>query len=128
MVLSKRVARLNRIGLNRITRHIAGWLPGFGIVIHRGRRSGKEFRTPINVFRTDDGFVVALTYGPDADWVKNVIEAGGCGLETRRRSYALTNPRIVHDPTRRHMPKVFVSQVLGLIDVTEFLYLDTRSG
>ncbi len=126
MVLSKRVARLNRVGLNRITQHIAGWLPGFGIVIHRGRRSGREFRTPINVFRTDEGFVFALTYGPDTDWVKNVITAGGCELETRGRRCQLINPRVVHDPTRREMPKIFVSQVLALNDVTEFLYLDTR--
>ncbi|WP_152361385.1 nitroreductase family deazaflavin-dependent oxidoreductase [Microlunatus speluncae] len=126
MVFSQRVARLNRVGLNRVTRHLASWLPGFGIVIHRGRRSGKEFRTPINVFRTDGGFVVALTYGPDSDWVKNVIRASGCALETRRRTHQLINPRIVHDPTRQHMPKVFVSQVLALNDVTGFLYLDDK--
>ena len=36
----------------------------------------------------------------------------------------MTNPRVVHDETRRHMPKVFVSQVLALADVKDFLYLD----
>ena len=25
--------------MNRITRHIAPWTPGFGVVIHRGRRT-----------------------------------------------------------------------------------------
>ena len=83
MVFPKKVAELNRVGLNRLTRHIADRLPGFGIVLHRGRRSGREFRTPLNVFRTDDGFVIALTYGPEADWVKNVLAAGGCDLLTR---------------------------------------------
>jgi deazaflavin-dependent oxidoreductase (nitroreductase family) len=124
MVFPKKVAELNRVGLNRLTRHIADRLPGFGIVLHRGRRSGREFRTPLNVFRTDDGFVIALTYGPEADWVKNVLAAGGCDLLTRGRRHSLTNPRVVHDETRRHMPKVFVSQVLALADVKDFLYLD----
>ncbi|GAB3742167.1 nitroreductase family deazaflavin-dependent oxidoreductase [Microlunatus parietis] len=124
MVFSRKIAERNRVGLNRFARHIADRLPGFGIVIHRGRRSGREFRTPLNVFRADDGFVIALTYGPDADWVKNVLAGGGCDLLTRGRRYALTNPRVGRDETRRHMPKVFVSQVLALADVKDFLYLD----
>lgn len=126
MVLSKRVARMNRAGLNRITKRISGWMPGFGIVTHKGRRSGRTFRTPLNVFRTDDGFVFALTYGPGTDWVKNVLAAGGCELETRRRHYELVNPRVVHDETRKHMPRIFVNQVLALNHVNDFLYLTTK--
>lgn len=127
MVLSKRLARMNRVGLNRVTKHISGWMPGFGIVTHKGRKSGRTFRTPLNVFRTDDGFVFALTYGPDTDWVKNVLAAGGCELTTRRRHYELVNPRIVHDVTRKHMPRLVVNQILALNDVNDFLYLTTKT-
>lgn len=127
MVLSKRLARMNRVGLNRVTKHIAGWMPGFGMITHRGRKSGKTFRTPINVFRTDDGFVFALTYGPDTDWVKNVFAAGGLELETRRKHYELVEPRLVHDETRKHMPRFFVNQVLALNNVNDFLYLKRKS-
>ncbi|GAB3432423.1 PNPOx family protein [Flindersiella endophytica] len=127
MVLSKRLARLNRKGLNKVTRHIAGWMPGFGMITHRGRKSGKKFRTPINVFRTDDGFVFALTYGPDTDWVKNVLAAGGLELETRRKHYDLVEPRVVHDETRKDMPRFFVNQVLALNDVNDFLYLKRKA-
>src|SRR3569833_2968856 len=70
MVLSKRVARFNRVATNQVLKHVAGWAPGFAMVVHKGRKSGREFRTPVNVFRSKDGFVVALTYGPGADWVK----------------------------------------------------------
>lgn len=124
MVFSRKIAERNRVGLNRFIRHLADRIPGFGIVLHRGRRSGREFRTPLLVFRVDDGFVIALTYGPDADWVKNVLAADGCELLTRGRRYALTNPRVVRDETRRHMPKVIISQVLARADVKDFLYLD----
>jgi len=41
---------------NRITGLFAGWLPGFGILTHVGRRSGKVYRTPVNVFRAQNGF------------------------------------------------------------------------
>ena len=64
---------------NPLSRRVAGFLPGFAILTHRGRRSGTAYRTPINVFRRDGAWVVVLTYGSDVDWVKNVLAAGGCG-------------------------------------------------
>ena len=56
------LAKINIIFTNRITSLFAGWLPGFGILTHVGRKSGKVYRTPVNVFRAPNGFVVALTY------------------------------------------------------------------
>jgi hypothetical protein len=26
-------------------------MPGSGVIVHRGRTSGREFRTPVNLFR-----------------------------------------------------------------------------
>lgn len=123
MVLSKRLARFNRVATNRVAGTIAGKAPGFGKIVHRGRRSGREYRTPVNVFRVPEGYVVALTYGPDTDWTRNVLAAGGCELETMGLQVKLTNPRIVHDEQRRDMPFA-VRRILGLVGVTEFLYLD----
>ncbi|MEU4712062.1 nitroreductase family deazaflavin-dependent oxidoreductase [Micromonospora purpureochromogenes] len=123
MVLPKRLARFNRVVTNRVTGPLAGRLPGFGVIIHRGRRSGREYRTPINIFRTSDGYVAALTYGM-TDWARNVLAAGGGELETRGRRVPLTAPRLAHDPTRRDMPPV-VRQLVGMIGVTEFLHLRT---
>jgi deazaflavin-dependent oxidoreductase (nitroreductase family) len=122
MVLPKRLARFNRVVTNRINKHVVGWAPGFGLIVHKGRKSGKEYRTPLNVFRTDDGFLVALTYGPGADWVKNVLAAESCTLITRRRNYRVHSPELVHDESRRAMPAP-VRQILGLLDVHDFLLL-----
>ena len=99
-------------------------LPGFGVVVHRGRRSGRTFRTPVNVFGLDGGYVVALTYGSDSDWVKNVMAAGGCEVETRGRRVSLDHPRLVHDETRRRVPAA-VRPILRAIHVDDFLLLDT---
>jgi deazaflavin-dependent oxidoreductase (nitroreductase family) len=122
MVIPKKVARFNRVATNRVTGLVSGKAPGFGTVVHRGRRSGRGYRTPVNVFRGPDGYVVALTYGPDSDWVRNVLAAGGCELETLGRTVKLTEPRIVHDETRRATPFA-VRQILRLAGVTDFLYL-----
>lgn len=121
MVIPRSVARFNRVVTNRISALVAGWLPGFGIVEHEGRRSGRVYRTPVNVFGTRDGYVIALTYGPDTDWIKNVLAAGGCALHVRGQRVRLTAPRIVHDADRRSAPPV-VRQVLAVLDVTEFLH------
>jgi deazaflavin-dependent oxidoreductase (nitroreductase family) len=120
--LSRTVARLNRAGLNHLTRHVAPYIPGFGVVEHRGRRSGKLYRTPVNVFRAPGGFRIALTYGADAEWVRNVLAAGGAVLHTRGRRFAVDGPRLEHDERRRAMP-VVVRQILGLLDVSDFLRL-----
>ena len=72
--------------VNPLSRMVAGHLPLFGIVRHRGRRSGQLYRAPVNVFRDDD-YVVALTYSSNVHWVQNVLAAGGCELETRGRYF-----------------------------------------
>jgi len=121
MVLPRRLALFNRVATNRVTRPVAGWLPGFGVVVHRGRRSGREYRTPINIFRISEGYVAALPYGV-TDWARNVMAAGGCELQTRGRRRHLTHPSLVHDPNRRDIPPV-IRQIVGMIGVTDFLYL-----
>jgi deazaflavin-dependent oxidoreductase (nitroreductase family) len=127
MVLSRRVARFNRVVTNRITGRIAGWAPGFGFVTHEGRRSGRRYRTPVNVFRRGDGYVVPLTYGPTSDWVKNVLAAGGCELTTRGETVQLRAPRVVHDERRGDMPAV-VKAILTRVGVSDFLYLRRADG
>jgi len=48
-----------------VLRPVAGWLPAFGIVIHRGRKTGRLYETPVNVFRRGEDYVFFLTYGSD---------------------------------------------------------------
>ena len=81
-----------------VLRPLAGWLPAFGVVTHRGRRSGREYRTPVNVFRSDGYYLFVLTYGSESDWVRNVLAAGGCSLRTRGRDVVLADPELVRDP------------------------------
>ena len=95
MPLPDRLARFNRRITNPVMRTYAGRVPSLAIVEHTGRRSGRTYHTPVNAFRTDDGFAIALTYGPDRDWVKNVQAAGGCALQRLGRRVELTDPRMV---------------------------------
>lgn len=122
MPIPRAVRRWNKAGLNRVTRPLAGWLPGLGVVIHRGRRTGRRYRTPVNVFPAGNGYIFALTYGPDTDWVRNVLAADGCELQTRGRTVQLVSPRLFHDEQRRGI-RPLERQVLRALNVTDFLSL-----
>ena len=126
MPIPRIVRQWNKAGLNRVTRHIATWMPGLGVVVHRGRRSGRLYQTPVSVFAAEDGYVLALTYGPDTDWVKNVLAAGGCELRTRGDTIELVSPRLFHDETRRGI-RPFERQVLRVLSVADFLSLKPAS-
>jgi deazaflavin-dependent oxidoreductase (nitroreductase family) len=124
MPLPQGLGRFNRRVTNPITRTFAGHLPGFAIVVHQGSTSGRRYRTPVNAFaRRDGGYTLALTYGPDAQWVRNVMAQRGCALETIGRRVELRNPRVVHDPTRRPVPPP-VRAILRLLRVEYFMELD----
>lgn len=95
MQLPQWLARFNRHVTNPIQRLWAGWLPAFGILEHVGRRSGRVYRTPLNVFSTPDGVAILLTYGPNRDWLKNITAAGGGRLRRYGKTFAVTEPRVV---------------------------------
>lgn len=122
MPLPRLIARFNRRVTNRLLGPLAPHLPGFGVVVHTGRKTGRRYRTPVNVFRRPDGYVIALTYGPDTDWVRNVLANGGCTLETRGRSLRLTRPHLFHDERRRSVPAP-IRFIGGLGHVADFLDL-----
>ena len=122
MPASRRVARFNRRFLNRLTLRVAGHLPGFAIVSHVGRKSGRAYRAPVNAFRTDGGYIIALTYGSGSDWVKNVLAAGSCELWTRGRRVHLSDPRIETDQSKSWAP-LPVRFVLNRIDAPEYMRL-----
>jgi len=52
----------------------------FAVIRHVGRRSGKPYETTIMVWPLRDGFVIALTYGSEVDWYRNILAAEHCTL------------------------------------------------
>ena len=127
MPLPRWVARFNRHVTNRVLEPLALRLPHFGVIVHTGRKTGREYRTPVNVFPRPGGYVVALTYGPKSDWVRNVLAAGGCVLETRGRRLRLVRPRLYHDEQRRAVPAAV--RVVGRLGrVSDFLDLTLDEG
>jgi deazaflavin-dependent oxidoreductase (nitroreductase family) len=113
---------------NPVMRHVARRLPGFGILTYRGRKTGRAYSTPVNVFRRGEAYYFFLTYGSDAQWVKNVLAARSCSIETRGRVVELVDPELVTDPELRPAPHV-VRYIEGRIaGVTQYLRMRAVSS
>jgi deazaflavin-dependent oxidoreductase (nitroreductase family) len=106
--------------VNPVSRLFAGWLPGFGLLTYTGRKSGRRYQTPLNVFKRGSFYVFALTYGSEVNWVQNVLAAGGGELRVRGRDVRLVEPELLVDPAGRLMP-LHVRLFLRLNRVTEYL-------
>src|SRR3954451_25425894 len=116
------LARFNRSVANRVASPLARQWPGLGLVDHVGRRSGRAYHTPVLVFYSRDEYVIAMIYGAQSEWVRNVFASGGASLETRGRRIRLVAPQLVHDELRRDVPPL-VRFALRRLDVADFLYL-----
>ena len=100
--LLDRIRVTNKHVSNKILIHIAGKRFGhFAILGHTGRKSGKLYRIPIIAEPFQNGFVIALTYGKNVDWYKNVAAKGGCSLRWKNKDFQLVQP-------------VFIDREIGL--------------
>lgn len=125
MPLPRQLARFNRRATNRVTGLIAGRAPGMAVVVHKGRRSGRLYETPVNAFKDDEGYKISLTYGQESDWVKNVLAEGGCEIRVRGHSVTATEPEVIHDPSLNWAP-LGIRQLLTTMDAPHYLRLRVR--
>lgn len=90
MSLPDWIRPFNKAVTNRVFGALAGRSNTFFVIIrHVGRRSGRAYETPIIAFRRSDGFVVALTYGAQVDWYRNVVAAGCCTVVWHNHDYPI---------------------------------------
>lgn len=95
-----RIRVFNKYVTNRVLRGLATRGIGpFAIVGHVGRRSGKPYETVFWVWPMSDGFVIALTYGPNVDWLRNLQAAGGGTVYWHRKRYAVGKPQEIDTAT-----------------------------
>lgn len=91
MVLPRGLARINKRVTNPLLRHLVGFGP-FAELEHTGRTSGRTFRTTLLAFRHGNAITLALTYGRDVDWLKNLRAAGGGRMRLGRDLLTLGHP------------------------------------
>jgi deazaflavin-dependent oxidoreductase (nitroreductase family) len=112
----------NKHVLNRITGQAArsSWGP-FCIIYHVGRRSGKPYETTIIAIPTAGSFVIALTYGPDVDWFRNIRAAGGCKILWHRQLYTIEKIEPMESRTALPYFPGFERMILRLVGIQHFV-------
>lgn len=127
MAFPQWLARVNRRVTNRVMARFVGIVPHLSMLHHRGRKTGTPYRVPVMVFPWDNAVAIALTYGPDVDWLKNIIVADGCTVTAGNREWVLGSPRIVHgDDLPGTLPQPF-RMFLRLLRVNSYVMLSIRS-
>jgi len=67
----------------------------YPIVTHVGRASGRSYQTPLDAFPTKTGYVLVARYGPESDWVRNILAAETATLRIDGEEHGLNSPRLV---------------------------------
>jgi deazaflavin-dependent oxidoreductase (nitroreductase family) len=96
--LPRRLAAFNRLVTNPIQGTYAWLILPWAVLIHRGRRSGRLYRTPVMARRQGDQLRVAVLYGPQSDWVRNLLAAGQGQVIRAGRTYPLTDIHLEPGP------------------------------
>jgi deazaflavin-dependent oxidoreductase (nitroreductase family) len=90
----------NKYLLNPRMRTLAGRKNGYAPAIrHTGRKSGKQYSTPVGAERVQDGFIIPLAYGTQVDWLQNVIAAGRATVSAKGETYDVTEPEVIDAAT-----------------------------
>ncbi len=118
--------RYNKLIENPRTLNVAG-RPGepMTAVHHKGRRSGREYVTPVWGERVGESFYIQLPYGTDVDWCHNVLANNGCTLENDGVHYDAVAPAIV--PAAEAVPLLppGLRRMQRLAKIESYLKLDT---
>ena len=98
-------SRWQSMYLNPPVRRLAPYLPSFAVIEHRGRKSGKVYQTPVNVFYLDGKLGIVLGHGI-TDWVRNVLAAGEADVRHGRAALRIINPLIGDSTVGLKLPLV----------------------
>jgi len=133
MPLPKGLAKFNHRVTNRLMKPFAARLGGFAVLEHIGRRSGAAYETPLNVFIDSDSVMVALTYGSDVDWLKNVRATGESTFVVQGERIQVGRPEAITRAEGYERVSRPVGVALSAVDVSEFvvfpfLHSDQRSS
>lgn len=122
MALPRRMAALPRL-LNPLVLPLTRRVPPLAVLHHRGRRSGQSYETPVQAFRTPEGWLVGLAYDHNAPFALNLVAAGGGEMTRAGEQYRITKPRRVGREALHTLPALAALE-MRLVGIDEFLQFD----
>jgi deazaflavin-dependent oxidoreductase (nitroreductase family) len=120
----ERLRGLNKGRVNPMTLNFAGGRSGIWVTLtHVGRHSGRAYTTPLLAQRFGDGFLLALFYGADVDWCRNVLAAGKCTLTWHEQEYPLERPELLERSEAMKAFPVFTRVLYTAGGINQFLWV-----
>jgi deazaflavin-dependent oxidoreductase (nitroreductase family) len=115
--------------INRFVLTFAGTriFPLYGVLEHRGRRSGKVFHTPVVVKRTGDGFIVPMPWGEGTDWFRNLTAAGEAVIRWKGRDYPVVQPEVIDVSDAKPYFSAFQQAGMNRFHIAQCVKLRDRS-
>jgi deazaflavin-dependent oxidoreductase (nitroreductase family) len=119
------IKRFNHRWLNPWMLRYAGGRHWYaGRLEHRGRRTGRQYATPLWIDPVDKGFVIPLPYGRDVDWARNLLAAGEGVLQDHGARYLVGNPRIVPSEDLLSELPGFTRRMVAIYGIDSFVRVD----
>jgi deazaflavin-dependent oxidoreductase (nitroreductase family) len=123
---TRRVIRSVARVVNPLVLRFAGrrHVPVLGVIHHRGRRTGRDYATPLGIRpAASGGFVMPLTFGEAAGWYRNVRAADWCVITWRGSDHTAANPVIVGRAAAMPAFPRYERPALRLIGIHQFVWL-----
>jgi deazaflavin-dependent oxidoreductase (nitroreductase family) len=105
----------------------------FLVLTHRGRKTGKVRRTPMEVVfydgETDETFAISA-YGPKSDWYLNIVHSPPVMVETGGKKFVPEFRIVPKDEARRRLGSYYSSHTTDAkVLARRFLHVDeTEEG
>jgi len=112
--------------INPLVLRIAGrrHMPILGIVHHRGRRTGRQYATPLGVRpAAAGGFMIPLTFSDASQWYQNIRASGWCVITYRGADHAVAGPVVVDRATAGPAFPRYERLALRSLGINEFVWL-----
>jgi deazaflavin-dependent oxidoreductase (nitroreductase family) len=124
MKIPDRVRYINKRFTNRLMGLIAGRRGSpIALLHHTGRKTGREYNTPIIAAPLRNGFIFALTYGDHVDWYRNVLANDKARLTLHGRDYQLARiTSVIAQEGRAAFPLLF-RVMLGVMRIEGYIYM-----
>ncbi len=95
------------------------------VLLHRGRSTGLERQTPLDAHKVDDGYLFIAVYGPDSDWVRNILVSGTATLRLPGEMIELESPRLLDTEGALQLLPPGFKVPGGVLNVQDFLHMKT---
>ena len=127
--IPNKVRYLNKKFTNRLMMPIAGKKHSPIVIMeHVGRVSSKVYRVPLLAAACKDGFMFALTYGPQVDWYQNILHSREGKLTVNGRVVQLVSPQNVPKETGQRAFGQPACTILRWLDIRDFFFMQRKDG